>query len=139
MQFWDSWNTDFDDRYPIYQQIVTLFCRSFAKGEISPGERIPSIRDMALSLKVNANTIQRTYQEMERDKLISSKRGTGYFFTEDSKMIGTISNNMAKESMSRFLDEMRALGYNDEQIISEISHLMKGENDNGAAASNKGN
>lgn len=132
---WDGWNTDFDDRYPIYQQIITLFCRSFARGEILPGGRIPSIRDMALILKVNANTIQRTYQEMERGGLISSKRGTGYFFTEDGDMVATVNNRMARDAAGRFLKEMRALGYTDERIISELSGFMKGEDGNDAAAS----
>ena len=139
MNPWENWSTDFDERAPIYSQIVILFCRSFVKGEIKAGDRIPSIRDMALTLKVNANTIQRTYQEMERSELINSKRGTGYFFTEDKGMIEKISNSMARESMTRFLKEMRALGYPDKQIINELEDLIKGGESNSGSDTGKGN
>ena len=122
---WERWNTHFDEHIPIYQQIMTLFCRSFAKGEILPGERIPSIRDMSLVLKVNANTMARVYQEMEREDLVSSKRGTGYFFTEDKSMIDKINNQMASESTKRFLEEMRALGYSDGQIVEVLSKTIE--------------
>lgn len=126
MGIWESWSTEFDDKSPIYSQIIKHFSQSFARGEIKAGERIPSIRDMALNLKVNANTMQRVYQEMERGGLITSKRGTGYFFTEDTGMVEKISGSMAREAISRFLEEMRALGYSDKQIMNELSNLIEG-------------
>jgi len=132
MKVWEKFSTDFDDRTPIYRQIHTLFSRSFARGLIKTGERIPSIRDMALQLKVNANTMQRVYQEMERDGLINSKRGTGYFFTEDENMVAKVSTQMARESIGRFLEEMRALGFTDKQIIDELLNKIKEGNENGS-------
>lgn len=139
MNPWENWSTEFHDKAPIYSQIITLFSRSFARGEIQTGERIPSIRDMALQLKVNANTMQRVYQEMERSGLITSKRGTGYFFTEDNTMVEKVNNGMARESVGRFLEEMHALGFSNEQILSEISKLMKGDGTNGGTDTGKGN
>jgi GntR family transcriptional regulator len=137
---WENFRTEFDDKSPIYSQIITLFSASFVRGEISPGERIPSIRDMALNLRVNANTVQRVYQEMERGGLINSKRGTGYFFTEDKNMINTVSNNMASGAIGRFLRDMRGLGLSDSQILNELKSQMdkeKGEDGN-ATANNRG-
>jgi GntR family transcriptional regulator len=90
---------------------------------------------MAMLLKVNANTMQRVYQEMERADLISSKRGTGYFFTEDKDMMEKISIGMAGEAIARFLEEMRALGFTDKQIMTELSNCMEGGERNGVAAS----
>lgn len=139
MNPWINWSTEFDDRSPIYSQIITRFSRSFVKGEIKAGERIPSIRDMALTLKVNANTMQRVYQEMERGGLITGKRGTGYFFTEDTGMVEKISGSMARESIGRFLEEMRALGYSDKQIINELSKLIEGGENDGGIDTGKGN
>lgn len=110
----------FNDKSPIYRQIYDNIARAFARGLIEPGERIPSIRDLALQLKVNANTVQRVYQELERDELIVSKRGTGYFFTEDETMATKINNNMAAEVVRNFLNEMHALGFTTEQIIEFI-------------------
>ncbi|MCL2070787.1 MAG: GntR family transcriptional regulator [Oscillospiraceae bacterium] len=125
MGFVENFTSDFDNKTPIYRQIYRLFTRLFARGIIKTGERIPSIRDMALQLKVNANTMQRVYQELERDGLIHSKRGTGYFFTEDESMVEKVSVKMAHEAVSNFLEEMYALGFKDEQILTELSKQIK--------------
>jgi DNA-binding transcriptional regulator YhcF (GntR family) len=126
MPLWDQWRLTFDDRMPIYRQIILQFSRSFVRGNIQPGDRIPSIRELSALLKVNTNTIQRVYQEMERDEMINSKRGTGYFFTEDRKMIEKMRRNLAQESLNRFVEEMRALGCADTEILEELELFMKG-------------
>jgi GntR family transcriptional regulator len=111
---------------PIYRQIILHFCQAFVRGDIRPGERIPSIREMAALLKVNTNTMQRAYQEMERKVLINSKRGTGYFFTEETKMIEKTRRDLALDSQNRFLEEMRALGCEDRVILNELKQYMEG-------------
>ncbi|MDR0292741.1 MAG: GntR family transcriptional regulator [Oscillospiraceae bacterium] len=123
----ESWGFDFDDRTPIFRQIVLRFRRAFVRGESPPGGRIPSIREMSALLKVNTNTCQRAYQEMERDGLIYSKRGTGYFFTEDDTMLNQTRRELALESLRRFVEEMRALGCGDEDIVTELTAYMKGD------------
>jgi len=122
----EQWKLAFDDRMPIYRQIILMFCRAFVRGEIKPGERIPSIREVSALLKVNTNTMQRVYQEMERDGLINSKRGTGYFFTEDAKMIKKTRMDLALDSQQRFMEEMRGLGCEDREIMEELEAFMKG-------------
>ena len=126
MQLWERWSLAFDDRMPIYRQIVLQFSRAFVRGEIEPGERVPSIREMSGLLSVNTNTMQRVYQEMERDGLINSKRGTGYFMTEDLNMTEQTRRELAAQSLRRFLEEMRALGCRDSEILSELTAYMKG-------------
>ncbi|MCL1829444.1 MAG: GntR family transcriptional regulator [Oscillospiraceae bacterium] len=133
MDAWDRFDAAFSDSSPIYSQIITLFSRSLARGEISPGERIPSIRDMSLHLKVNANTMQRVYREMERSGLISSRRGTGYYFTEDEDMAKKVGDEMARVAVNGFLEEMRALGFSDERIMSELKIRLEGEKNDGAS------
>jgi len=113
----------FDERSPIYEQIVMHFCRALIKGELQPSQRIPSIRELAMQLQVNTNTVQRAYQEMERRQLIFSKRGTGYFITEGENMVQEIKTEMVKDVVSRFLEEMRALGFKDSQIKGEIENF----------------
>jgi DNA-binding transcriptional regulator YhcF (GntR family) len=125
MPLWEKWRLAFNDRKPIYRQVILQFCQAFVRGEIKPGDRIPSIREIASLLEVNTNTIQRVYQEMEREMLINSKRGTGYFFTEDASMIEKIRRNLALESMRRFADEMRALGCADREILDELALFLK--------------
>jgi len=123
---YEKWRFEFDDRSPIYRQIILQFSRAFVRGDIAPGERIPSIREISALLKVNANTMQRVYQEMEREELINSKRGTGYFFTEDQQMIKKTRRELAAASQSRFTEEMRALGCADKEILDELEKFMKG-------------
>jgi len=126
MQQWERWSQAFDDRMPIYRQIILQFSRAYVRGEILPGDRIPSIREMSALLRVNTNTIQRVYQEMERDGLIRSKRGTGYFFTEDRDMTDITRRKLALESLCRFVDEMRALGCEDRDILDELALYIEG-------------
>ena len=125
MPLWDQWRLAFDDRSPIFRQIILQYSRAFVRGDIQPGERIPSIREISAFLKVNTNTIQRVYQEMERDGLISSKRGTGYFFTEEKEMIDKTRRDLAQGSQARFVDEMRALGCTDREILDELKVFLK--------------
>ncbi|MCL1787525.1 MAG: GntR family transcriptional regulator [Defluviitaleaceae bacterium] len=117
----------FDERSPIYEQIVTYFCRALIKGDLQPGLRIPSIRELAMQLQVNTNTVQRAYQEMERRQLIFSKRGTGYFMTEGNNMVQEIKTEMVQDAIARFMEEMRALGFKDSEITGEIESYTKKE------------
>jgi len=126
MPLWEQWRLAFNDKLPIYRQVILQFSQAFVRGEIQPGDRIPSIREMSLILKVNTNTIQRVYQEMERDTMINSRRGTGYFFTEDKTMVGKTRRKLVEESMRSFAEEMRALGYADKEIVDELTLFLKG-------------
>ena len=131
MSLWEKWALAFDDRLPIYRQIILFFNQAFVRGDIVPGQRIPSIREMSGYLKVNTNTMQRVYQEMERDGLISSTRGTGCFFTENEALIKKTRQTLALDSLDRFVKEMRALGCRDREIIRDLTvylrFFMKGD------------
>ena len=127
MEMYGKWSLMFDDRMPIYRQIILQFNRAFVRGDIKPGDRIPSIRELSVMLKVNTNTIQRVYQEMERDDLINSKRGTGYFFTEDERMLNNTRKYLAFDALKRFVEEMRAIGCTNEEILKELKSYMKGD------------
>ena len=132
MELFEHWSLAFDDRMPIYRQIILQFNRAFVRGDIKPGGRIPSIRELSSLLRVNTNTIARVYQELERDRSISSKRGTGYFFTEDMDMIEKIRRELAFDSLRRFVEEMRALGLKGSDIARELEAYMGGEEAHGS-------
>jgi len=134
MQLWEEWSLAFDDRMPIYRQIILQFCRALVRGDIKPGDRIPSIRELSALLRVNTNTVQRVYQELERDGFIGSKRGTGYFVTEEMDLMEKTRHDLAMESLRRFVEEMRALGCADSEILDELESFMKGDSGNGDVA-----
>jgi len=120
-----TWRSQFDERLPIYEQIAARFCRSLVSGEAQPAQRIPSIRDLALELGVNANTIARAYQEMERDGLIYSKRGMGFFIVEDASVVERVKGTMVQQAVGNFVDEMRSLGFEDRGILEELQSYME--------------
>jgi len=135
---WQNWSFAFDDRLPIYRQIILQFNRAFVRGEVAPGDRIPSIRELSALLKVNTNTIQRAYQELEREGLVSSKRGTGYFLTEDESMTEKTRLELVRDSLQRFVEEMRSIGCADGEIIDELKSYMRGAEAHETGSGNHG-
>ncbi len=118
---------NFDDNLPIYIQIMNLIKSDIVSGEISGGDKLPSVREYSKELKVNPNTVQRTYQELEREGLVFTQRGMGTFVTEDLDIIKSLKKDMASGIIHNFLEEMRGLGFNTEEIINILSEWIEKE------------
>ena len=73
---------EFKDNKPIYLQIVDLCFHKVLKREWKEEERIPSVRELAIGLEVNPNTVMRSYEYLQSEDIIYSKRGMGYFARE---------------------------------------------------------
>ncbi|MGE5674544.1 MAG: GntR family transcriptional regulator [Mycobacterium leprae] len=108
----------FDATLPIYQQIIDEFKRALARGELRPGDKLPSQRDLAQVSKVNPNTVQRAYREMEAMGMVESSRGMGTFICSDTGLLTTIRTEMAEEAVRRFVQEMMGLGLRSEEILA---------------------
>ncbi|MCP9770034.1 GntR family transcriptional regulator [Lacihabitans sp. LS3-19] len=76
---------DFKDKQAIYLQIAGYVFEQILLGEIPIGGKMPSIRDLAVQIEVNPNTVQRTYDFLQQKEIISTKRGIGYFVNEDAR------------------------------------------------------
>lgn len=76
---------NFTETKSIYHQICDTISEQIIQGEYSSGDRIPSVRELAAKLEVNQNTAMRSYSELQRDGIISNKRGVGFFVAEDAK------------------------------------------------------
>ena len=74
---------EFRDDHPIYLQIADHFCENILLKKWVPGDRIPSVREMAVSIEVNPNTVMRTYTFLQEKGIIFNKRGIGYFVSEE--------------------------------------------------------
>ena len=79
----------FSNDAPIYSQLIAQIKVGIVSGAFPPGERLPSVRDLATEAGVNPNTMQRALTELERDGLVYSQRTTGRFVTEDQAMIAS--------------------------------------------------
>ena len=75
---------DFPDKKAIYLQIGDLICENILTGKWQPGEKIPSVRDMAVSIEVNPNTVMRTYAYLQERDIIYNKRGIGYIVSDNA-------------------------------------------------------
>ncbi len=103
---------------PIYSQLVEQVKLAIVSGLFSPGERLASVRDMAMEAGVNPNTMQRALQELEREEMVFSQRTSGRFVTEDVKVIDQAKKKLAGEQIKSFLSSMEKLGYSREEIIA---------------------
>lgn len=76
---------EFRDKQAIYLQIAEYVCEQILLGKWLPGDKISSIRELAIFMEVTPNTIQRTYDYLQQEELIANKRGVGYFVPEDGR------------------------------------------------------
>lgn len=120
-----AWNLDSDR--PIFVQIVERIQTDIVSGRYKPGDKLPSVRDLAAEASVNPNTMQKAFTELERTGLVYSKRTSGRFITEDEHMIEQLKASLATEKIEQFLELMRQLGYNNNEILSLMHQTMKGE------------
>ena len=113
---------------PIYSQIIEGFKLSIASGELKPGEKLRSVRELAAWAGVNPNTMQRALSELERDGLVYAQRTAGRFVCEDADAVGRVRRELASERLNEFTAFMNRLGYTSEDIIELIK---EGEKPNG--------
>lgn len=117
----------FDNNIPIYLQIADLIRRQIVSGELCPGERIPSVRDFAVSMKANPNTITKALAELENERLIFTERTNGKFVTFDQTLISSAQLQIAANATEEYLKNMRALGLSDIQILKCIKKIKGGK------------
>jgi GntR family transcriptional regulator len=122
----------FVDNIPIYIQIMNYIKRKIITEELKRGDKLPSVRELAESINVNPNTVQRAYQELEREGVAYSQRGLGRYITEDEEKIKLLRSEMADEIIKTFIDGMCKLGYSSEEMFHILEkRLEKGCADNG--------
>lgn len=108
----------FSNDAPIYTQLIEQIKVGIVSGGFPPGERLPSVRDLATAAGVNPNTMQRALAELERDGLVYTQRTAGRFVTEDQAMIETAKRGLAERHIKTFLAAMLRLGFQREEIMS---------------------
>ena len=116
---------------PIYSQLAEQMRLRIVSGEYTPGERLPPVRELALSAGVNPNTMQRAMTELEREGLVFPQRTAGRFVTEDAELIAQARREIARVKAEAFLEAMRSLGYTSGEILGLMGSLVKEENGNG--------
>lgn len=116
-------NYIFDNDRPIYIQLVEKLKTEIISGNLKPGERIPSVRELAITLKVNPNTVQKALAELEDIELIFTERTNGKFVTNNSKLIEKMKKELADEKVKKYLNDMKNIGITYEESILYLQEL----------------
>ena len=106
------------ENMPIYMQIMQKVREAIASGELAPGARVASVRELAGAFAVNPNTMQRALNELEREGLLVSERPSGRFVTKDSAQIDAMRRQLAEEAAARFRREMQTLGFSEAEMLA---------------------
>ena len=116
------WNLNSDR--PIFLQIVERIQTDIISGKYKPGDKLPSVRDLASEASVNPNTMQKAFSELERTGLVYTQRTAGRFITEDTELIDELKKDFAKEKITEFIDLMQKLGFSKEEILTLIQNTI---------------
>lgn len=106
------------ENMPIYMQIMQKVREAIASGELAPGARVASVRELAGAFAVNPNTMQRALNELEREGLLVSERTSGRFVAKDTTQIDAMRRQLAEEAAARFRREMQTLGFSETEMLA---------------------
>jgi len=119
------WNLTSDR--PIFMQIIEIIQLEIISGKYRPGDKLPSVRDLASEAAVNPNTMQKALSELERSGLVVTMRTSGRVVTEDMEMIKQIRKQLAAEQAAEFVKQMKELGFQKADILALIEQETGGE------------
>lgn len=119
-----EWN--FKNGIPIYTQIVDEMTMRIASNSYAPGDKLPSVRDLAMDAGVNPNTMQRALAELERRGLVYSERTSGRFVTKEESALKELHEELAKKYFDEFADKLHKIGMTREEIAASIDKWLSG-------------
>lgn len=118
---------ELDNDRPIYLQLMERIQMDIIAGNYKAGDKLPSVRDLALDASVNPNTMQKALSELERSGLVFSQRTSGRFITEDEDMLRKMKTEIAGEHIREFFTKMKQLGFQEEEILSLLQEAIRRE------------
>jgi GntR family transcriptional regulator len=118
---------DFRSGQPIYIQIVEQVRQQIARGELSPGDQLPTVRQLATDLRVNFNTVARAYRILDESGLISTQHGRGTYVweTPSEEVTQRLRRQGLEELIQQCFVEARRLGYSDEEVEQAFEKQLK--------------
>ncbi|HEY1653992.1 MAG TPA: GntR family transcriptional regulator [Candidatus Tumulicola sp.] len=112
-----------DSPLPVYAQLAEQVLGALARGELRAGEQLPSVRDVAAELGVNANTVNHAYARLERIGIVETRRGRGTFVAARRRAVGNASRLV--ELAEPFVARAQALGYAGQQIVNAVAGIVR--------------
>lgn len=115
----------FDNDRPIYIQLVEILKLEIVSGKYEVGEKLPSVRDYALDMKVNPNTMQKALATLEREGLIYTERTNGKYVTNDKLLIDKVKDELAKRVVDKFINDMKNIGIDSNKVKDYLKERYK--------------
>ena len=113
-----------DKKKPICPQLCQQLCTSIAAGELDANARLMSVRDVAVAIGVNPNTVQRAFEQLEQQGVLYSQRGAGWFISPDTTAAKEMHRTLVQEKIKDFFEDMSALGLNTEQTKEFVKEWL---------------
>lgn len=115
----------FNNESPIYLQIMEVIRLRILQGQLKPGDKIASVRELAQEAGVNPNTMQKALSELEREGILSSQRTSGRFVAEQTGDTSSMRDEASLKYLSSYVNGMRELGYTDDEIRKRLEDYIK--------------
>ncbi len=116
----------FKDNIPIYLQIKDYIYQEIVTNRLAPGAKLPSVRDLALDLSVNTNTVQRALSELGDENVIEVQRGRGSFVVDDPKIVGNLKKKLIIGEIKVMYDNLTKLDLSKEEISYYLENYLEG-------------
>lgn len=115
---------NFKDQKPIYLQIAESICESSLRGKYRENEKLPSVREFAAEVEVNVNTVARSFEWLQNQDVVATRRGLGNFVNEGAResVLRIRRKEFFEEQVPEFFRTMKALGVTLEEIVSYIKN-----------------
>jgi GntR family transcriptional regulator len=118
---------DMKSGVPVYRQLIDQVLVAIASGQLTPGDQLPTVRQLAVDLSINPNTVVRAYKELEIRGMLTTQQGTGTFIT--AKKVKTDEAQRQKrlsQMLGEFVARVSADGYTVEDILDRLNELAPG-------------
>lgn len=114
---------------PIYAQLDRAIRAAIATGKFAPGEQLPTVRQLAVDLRLNANTVARVYLDLERAGIVEARRGIGTFVASEPPAVGPKPGRAGelRALVRRALDEAAAKGFSADDVLTQVTAVVNGE------------
>lgn len=119
---------DYKDRRSIYEQIIDRYKELILKGILKPDTQLPSVRNLAIELSINPNTIQRAYSELEKKGYIYSVKGKGSFIADNNRLMQEKKEEVL-ELLNKLVREAKCLGISEDELTGRIRDEYKEDNE----------
>ncbi|GEK91286.1 GntR family transcriptional regulator [Alkalibacterium kapii] len=118
-------SVSFNKRDPIYLQVIQHLKRLIVSGKLRPGEEMPSRRQLANDFKINPNTVQRAYSEMEEQRLIYTEPNRPSHITEDPAVLNQLKNEWLNKAMATFVSAIEPLDISLDELVPLLEEKLQ--------------